>query len=73
MRQQISGRETIQEVTLVEGRGGHKGQKSWILKLSEVDTVEQVINCNYKCVLFYVLYKLFLLYGYIVLPYQYAI
>ncbi|KAK1378499.1 Translation protein, beta-barrel domain containing protein [Heracleum sosnowskyi] len=41
LRQQISGRETIQEVTLLEGRGGHKGQKSWILKLSEVDTVEQ--------------------------------
>uniref|UniRef100_A0A175YM02 RimM N-terminal domain-containing protein n=1 Tax=Daucus carota subsp. sativus TaxID=79200 RepID=A0A175YM02_DAUCS len=41
LRQQISGRETIQEVILVEGRGGHKGQKSWILKLSEIDTVEQ--------------------------------
>ncbi|KAA8519569.1 hypothetical protein F0562_013807 [Nyssa sinensis] len=41
LRQQVLGRETIQEVELVEGRGGHTGQKSWIVRFSKVDTVDQ--------------------------------
>lgn len=41
MRQQFSGKETIREVELVEGRG-HPGQKTWILKFGGIDTVEEV-------------------------------
>lgn len=41
LRQRFSGREKIQEVELVEGRG-HSGQKTWILKFGGIDTVEQV-------------------------------
>ncbi|XP_008225377.1 PREDICTED: uncharacterized protein LOC103325031 [Prunus mume] len=40
LRQQISGRETVQEVELVEGRG-HPGQKSWILRLRGIETVDE--------------------------------
>ncbi|XP_041027993.1 uncharacterized protein LOC121267962 isoform X2 [Juglans microcarpa x Juglans regia] len=40
LKQQVLGRETIQEVELVEGRG-HPGQKSWILRFSGIDTVDQ--------------------------------
>ncbi|XP_021904828.1 uncharacterized protein LOC110819823 [Carica papaya] len=40
LRQQVSGRETIQEVELGEGRE-HPGKKSWILKIKGIDTVEQ--------------------------------
>ncbi|XP_024020535.1 uncharacterized protein LOC21398744 [Morus notabilis] len=40
LKQQVSGRETIQEVELEEGRG-HPGQKSWILKFRGIDTVDQ--------------------------------
>ncbi|KAL7243316.1 hypothetical protein ACSBR1_015668 [Camellia fascicularis] len=40
LRQEVSGRETIQELELLEGRG-HPGQKGWIVKFSEIDTVEQ--------------------------------
>ncbi|KAK6932260.1 RimM, N-terminal [Dillenia turbinata] len=40
LRQYVSGRETIQEVELVDGRD-HPGQKSWILKFSGIDTVDQ--------------------------------
>ncbi|GMP73956.1 hypothetical protein CsSME_00031523 [Camellia sinensis var. sinensis] len=40
LRQEVSGRETIQELELLEGRG-HPGQKGWIIKFSEIDTVEQ--------------------------------
>jgi len=32
----------IQEIELVEGRG-HPGQKSWIVKFNEINTVEQVL------------------------------
>lgn len=39
MRQQVSGRETVQEVELLEGREALKG---WIVRFSDVDTVEQV-------------------------------
>ncbi|XP_059669282.1 uncharacterized protein LOC132314429 [Cornus florida] len=41
LRQQFMGRSTIQEVELVEGRGGHPGQKSWIVRFREIDTVDQ--------------------------------
>lgn len=41
MKQQVSGREMIQEVELEEGRG-HPGQKSWILKFKGINTVDQV-------------------------------
>ncbi|KAF8018919.1 hypothetical protein BT93_H3726 [Corymbia citriodora subsp. variegata] len=40
LKQQVLGRETIQEVELVEGRG-HPGQKSWILKFEGINNVEQ--------------------------------
>ncbi|XP_016449337.1 uncharacterized protein LOC107774356 isoform X1 [Nicotiana tabacum] len=40
LRQQVSGREMVQEIELVEGRG-HPGQKSWILRFHEVNTIEQ--------------------------------
>ncbi|KAI7738927.1 hypothetical protein M8C21_031813 [Ambrosia artemisiifolia] len=40
LKQQLLGREIIQEVELLEGRG-HHGQKSWIVKFSNVDKVEQ--------------------------------
>ncbi|XP_038710763.1 uncharacterized protein LOC120005208 isoform X2 [Tripterygium wilfordii] len=40
LKQLVSGKETIQEVQLVEGRG-HPGQKSWILKFEGVDVVDQ--------------------------------
>nr|GLL30268.1 uncharacterized protein LOC109173428 isoform X2 [Ipomoea trifida] len=40
LRQQILGRQMIQEIELVEGRG-HPGQKSWIVKFNEINTVEQ--------------------------------
>ncbi|XP_016507946.2 uncharacterized protein LOC107825588 isoform X1 [Nicotiana tabacum] len=40
LRQQVSGREMVQEIELVEGRG-HPGQKSWILRFHEINTVEQ--------------------------------
>ncbi|KAF3449854.1 hypothetical protein FNV43_RR05933 [Rhamnella rubrinervis] len=40
LKQQVSGREMIQEVELVEGRG-HPGQKSWILKFRGIDSVDQ--------------------------------
>lgn len=53
MKQQILGRETVQEVELVEGRG-HPGQKSWILRFSGIDTVDQVsftIVSFFKCYL----------------------
>ncbi|XP_062096873.1 uncharacterized protein LOC133802552 [Humulus lupulus] len=41
LKQQNSGREVIQEVELEEGRGGHPGQKSWILKFRGIDSVDQ--------------------------------
>lgn len=41
MRQQVSGRETVQEVELIEGRH-HPGQKSWILRLNGIESVDQV-------------------------------
>lgn len=40
MRQQVSGRETVQEVELIEGRH-HPGQKSWILRLNGIESVDQ--------------------------------
>ncbi|CAK9140137.1 unnamed protein product [Ilex paraguariensis] len=40
LRQQVSGREKIQVVDLVEGRG-QSGQKGWIVKFSEVDTADK--------------------------------
>ncbi|XP_004232981.1 uncharacterized protein [Solanum lycopersicum] len=40
LRQQVTGRDMIQEIELVEGRG-HPGQKSWILKFHEINTIEQ--------------------------------
>lgn len=43
LRQQVSGREMVQEIELVEGRG-HPGQKSWILRFHEINTVEQVMS-----------------------------
>ncbi|RVW47359.1 Ribosome maturation factor RimM [Vitis vinifera] len=42
LRQQFSGKETIREVELVEGRG-HPGQKTWILKFGGIDTVEELL------------------------------
>jgi hypothetical protein len=41
LKQQVLGEETVQEVELVEGKG-HAGQKSWILRLKGIDTVDQV-------------------------------
>ncbi|KAL8192239.1 hypothetical protein R6Q57_027906 [Mikania cordata] len=40
LKQQLLGREIIQEVELLEGRG-HHGQKSWIVKFNNIDKVEQ--------------------------------
>ncbi|XP_071696856.1 uncharacterized protein [Rutidosis leptorrhynchoides] len=40
LKQQLLGKEIVQEVELEEGRG-HHGQKSWIVKFSNVDKVEQ--------------------------------
>ncbi|MCD7461432.1 hypothetical protein HAX54_046121 [Datura stramonium] len=40
LRQQVSGRDVVQEIELMEGRG-HPGQKSWILKFHEINTIEQ--------------------------------
>ncbi|VFQ60297.1 unnamed protein product [Cuscuta campestris] len=40
LRQQFSGKQIIQEFELVEGRG-NPGQKSWIVKFNEINTVEQ--------------------------------
>ncbi|KAK1420322.1 hypothetical protein QVD17_21829 [Tagetes erecta] len=40
LKQQLLGKEIIQEVELLEGRG-HHGQKGWIVKLKNVDVVEQ--------------------------------
>ncbi|KAM4101115.1 hypothetical protein ACJW30_05G118900 [Castanea mollissima] len=40
LKQRVSSGETVREVELVEGRG-HAGQKSWILKLRGIDTVDQ--------------------------------
>ncbi|GAV79576.1 RimM domain-containing protein/PRC domain-containing protein [Cephalotus follicularis] len=40
VKQQVLGRETIQEVELVEGRA-HPGQKCWILRFGGIDTVDQ--------------------------------
>ncbi|XVE51543.1 hypothetical protein DITRI_Ditri02bG0050400 [Diplodiscus trichospermus] len=40
LRQQVSGKETIKEVELVEGRE-HPGQKGWILSFSGIETVDQ--------------------------------
>lgn len=40
LRQQVSGRETVQEVELIEGRH-HPGQKSWILRLNGIESVDQ--------------------------------
>ncbi|XP_021599398.1 uncharacterized protein LOC110605268 isoform X3 [Manihot esculenta] len=40
LRQTVSGKDTIQEVELVEGRG-HPGQKRWILRFGGIDAVEQ--------------------------------
>ncbi|KAI5670765.1 hypothetical protein M9H77_11129 [Catharanthus roseus] len=43
LRQQIAGREMIQEIELVEGRG-HPGQKSWIIRFDEIDSVDQALK-----------------------------
>ncbi|PWA87529.1 16S rRNA processing protein RimM [Artemisia annua] len=40
LKQQLRGKEIVQEVELEEGRG-HHGQKSWIVKFSNVDKIEQ--------------------------------
>ncbi|XP_059289562.1 uncharacterized protein LOC132043085 isoform X1 [Lycium ferocissimum] len=40
LRQQVSGRDMVQEIELMEGRG-HPGQKSWILKFHEIDSIEE--------------------------------
>ncbi|KAJ4980760.1 hypothetical protein NE237_031597 [Protea cynaroides] len=40
LREQILGREMVREVQLVDGRS-HPGQKSWIVSLSGIDTVDQ--------------------------------
>ncbi|MBA0871195.1 hypothetical protein Goshw_022449, partial [Gossypium schwendimanii] len=40
LKQQVSGKETIKEVELVEGRE-HPGKKSWILSFSGIETVDQ--------------------------------
>ncbi|KAK8524583.1 hypothetical protein V6N12_029448 [Hibiscus sabdariffa] len=40
LRQQVSGKETIKEVELVEGRE-HPGKKSWILNFSGIETVDE--------------------------------
>ncbi|KAL5975370.1 hypothetical protein ACLOJK_019692 [Asimina triloba] len=36
----VSGKETIREVELIEGRG-YSGQKSWILRFERIDTVDK--------------------------------
>ncbi|XP_023758130.1 uncharacterized protein LOC111906602 isoform X1 [Lactuca sativa] len=40
LKRQILGREIIEEVELMEGRG-HHGQKSWIIKINNIEKVEQ--------------------------------
>ncbi|XP_022715665.1 uncharacterized protein LOC111274909 isoform X2 [Durio zibethinus] len=40
IRQQVSGKETIKEVELVEGRE-HPGRKSWILRFSGIETMDE--------------------------------
>ncbi|KAJ9565687.1 hypothetical protein OSB04_001653 [Centaurea solstitialis] len=40
LKRQILGKEIVEEVELVEGRG-HHGNKSWIIKFSHVTKVEQ--------------------------------
>ncbi|GMH15494.1 hypothetical protein Nepgr_017335 [Nepenthes gracilis] len=40
LRQQVFGREEVQEVDLVSGRG-HRGQKCWIVKFDGIDNVDQ--------------------------------
>ncbi|XP_027185777.1 uncharacterized protein LOC113783762 [Coffea eugenioides] len=42
LRQQVSGREMMQEIQLVEGRG-HPGQ-AWILKFNKIDSVDQALK-----------------------------
>lgn len=44
LRQQVSGKEIIKEVELVEGRE-HPGQKSWILSFSGIETVDRSNIC----------------------------
>ncbi|KAL3522627.1 hypothetical protein ACH5RR_015461 [Cinchona calisaya] len=41
LRQQVYGREIIQEIQLVEGRGHQQG---WILKFNEIDSVDQALK-----------------------------
>ncbi|CAI9087898.1 OLC1v1022089C1 [Oldenlandia corymbosa var. corymbosa] len=43
LRQQVSGREIIKEIQLVEGRG-HQGQQSWIVRFNEIDTVDEALK-----------------------------
>ncbi|KAF2282808.1 hypothetical protein GH714_043099 [Hevea brasiliensis] len=40
LRKSVSGKDMIEEVELVEGRG-HPGRKRWILRFGGIDTVEQ--------------------------------
>lgn len=40
LKRQILGKELVEEVELVEGRG-HHGQKSWIIKFNNIEKVEQ--------------------------------
>ncbi|XP_021295005.1 uncharacterized protein LOC110424697 isoform X1 [Herrania umbratica] len=40
LRQQVSGKETIKEVELIEGKE-HPGRKSWIIRFSGIETVDQ--------------------------------
>ncbi|XAR66659.1 hypothetical protein NMG60_11012961 [Bertholletia excelsa] len=40
LKQQVSGKEIIQEAELIKGRG-HPGKKSWIVKFDKIDTVDQ--------------------------------
>ncbi|KAJ8761936.1 hypothetical protein K2173_006538 [Erythroxylum novogranatense] len=40
LRQAVSGKQMIQEVELVKGRG-NPGQKNWILRFGGIDTVDQ--------------------------------
>ncbi|XP_060191840.1 uncharacterized protein LOC132621541 isoform X1 [Lycium barbarum] len=40
LRQQVAGRDMVHEIELMEGRG-HPGQKSWILKFHEIDSIEE--------------------------------
>ncbi|KAL4563588.1 hypothetical protein LXL04_027632 [Taraxacum kok-saghyz] len=40
LKRQILGKEIVEEVELIEGRG-HHGQKSWIIKFNNIEKVEQ--------------------------------